>query len=95
MLSVAAYARLGGLDGAIATHAETLVSALPDAAQEALPGVLLGLVSIREGEQQPTMRAALQRDARCERVLNLAPPRGQICAGSEPPARRSPRPPRA
>jgi WD40 repeat protein len=52
------YERLGGLEGAIATHAERVVSALPEAALAALPGVLLGLVTIREADQSPTGRAA-------------------------------------
>jgi hypothetical protein len=50
-LMFAAYAELGELEGAIAQHAESVVAELSDAAQAVLPGLLLALVTLREGGQ--------------------------------------------
>ena len=60
-LSYASYAKLGELEGAIAQHAESVVAALPPAAQDALPSLLLSLVDVRGGQQQAVARPC-QRD---------------------------------
>jgi WD40 repeat protein len=71
-LSFEAYARLGGLEGAIAQHAETLVADLPQAAQAALPALLLALVAVREGEMLVTARACLMSDLARTEAARLA-----------------------
>jgi WD40 repeat protein len=57
-LSFSAYAELGSLEGAISTHAETVVAALPDAALAVLPALLLGLVTIGEADKLAAARVA-------------------------------------
>jgi hypothetical protein len=46
VLTIAAYERLGGLEGALARRAEEVFSALEPAVQAVLPGVLRGLVTV-------------------------------------------------
>ncbi len=64
-LRFSAYAGLGSLEGAISHHAETIVAALPQAAGAVLPPLLLGLVTIGEGDMLAAARVA--RRAELER----------------------------
>jgi WD40 repeat protein len=57
-LTFAAYAKLGELEGAIAHHAEQVVSDLPDECHAALPGLLLGVVALREADTHATGRTS-------------------------------------
>jgi DNA-binding winged helix-turn-helix (wHTH) protein len=56
------YQQLGGLEGAIATHAEAVVAALGEAEQSCLPGVLARLVVVAEEAEACTSQAARWRD---------------------------------
>jgi tetratricopeptide (TPR) repeat protein len=57
MLTYATYARLGGLEGAIATRADEVVASLPAAVQAALPRVLRRLATIAGGANVAVARA--------------------------------------
>ena len=59
VLTHAGYATLGGLQGAIANRADEVVSALPPAAQAALPRVLRSLTTVTgTADQAPVARSA-------------------------------------
>ncbi|WP_158279368.1 ATP-binding protein [Azospirillum humicireducens] len=47
VLTYEAYHEIGGLEGAIGRHADTVVGTLPDAARSALPNLLRALVTVR------------------------------------------------
>lgn len=61
-LRVADYEQLGGLEGAIATHAESVVLQLAEAEQRCLPGVLARLVVVAEEAEACTSQAARWRE---------------------------------
>lgn len=61
-LRVADYLALGGLEGAIAAHAEAVVAQLAEAEQRALPGVLARVVVIGEDAEACTSQAARWRE---------------------------------
>jgi tetratricopeptide (TPR) repeat protein len=48
-LTLEAYRQLGGVEGSLARHAESVFSALPEQVQAALPEALNGLVVVRRG----------------------------------------------
>ena len=52
LLTFAAYRALGGLEGAIARRADEVVDALPARHQDALPGVLRALTTVRQGTRR-------------------------------------------
>jgi hypothetical protein len=59
-LGFAAYETLGGLDGAVATRAESVVAALSDSVRKQLPSVLRALVSVSDGQINPIARRVLR-----------------------------------
>ncbi len=61
-LRVADYLALGGLEGAIAAHAEAMVTQRAEAEQRALPGVLARVVVIGEDAEACTSQAARWRE---------------------------------
>jgi WD40 repeat protein len=71
-LSFSAYAELGSLEGAISTHAETVVAALPDAALAVLPALLLGLVTIGETDKLAAARVARRTELVSSPAASLA-----------------------
>jgi tetratricopeptide (TPR) repeat protein len=57
VLTFASYRALGGLEGALAQHAEAVFAALEPAVQQALPSILPALVTVAPGENElPTSR---------------------------------------
>lgn len=56
------YEQLGGLEGAIATHAEAVVAQLAETEQRCLPGVLARLVVVADDAEACTSQAARWRD---------------------------------
>lgn len=58
LLTFATYESLGGLEGAIATRADQIVAALPDAAQAALPRVLRTMATISSTTDQTIVARA-------------------------------------
>jgi WD40 repeat protein/tetratricopeptide (TPR) repeat protein len=54
-LTCAAYRALGGMEGALANHAEATLAALPPKVQAALPALLRTLVTIGEGDREPVV----------------------------------------
>lgn len=61
-LHAADYHQLGGLEGAIAEHAEAVVAQRGEAEQQALPGVLARLVVVGEDAEGCTSQAARWRE---------------------------------
>ncbi|MCC6566709.1 MAG: TIR domain-containing protein, partial [Chloroflexi bacterium] len=61
-LTLAAYERMGGVEGAIGTHCEAVFSALLETAQSALGRVFLPLVHIDENTGEPTRKRASLAD---------------------------------
>ncbi len=55
MLTCEAYRALGGMEGALANHAEATLAALPPEAQDALPALLRALVTAGEGDHEPVV----------------------------------------
>ena len=55
MLTCEAYRALGGMEGALANHAEATLAALPPEVQSALPALLRGLVTAGEGDREPVV----------------------------------------
>jgi len=53
MLTCEAYRALGGMEGALANHAEATLAALPPEVQDALPALLRALVTAGEGDHEP------------------------------------------
>ncbi|CAN5394177.1 adenylate/guanylate cyclase domain-containing protein [soil metagenome] len=62
LLTFAAYRALGGLEGAIARRADEVVDALPNDIQDALPGVLRALTTVRLGDEAIAASPALLAD---------------------------------
>ena len=54
-LTCEAYRALGGMEGALANHAEATLAALPTEVQVALPAFLRALVTVDEGDQEPVV----------------------------------------
>ena len=54
-LTCEAYRALGGLEGALANHAETTLAALPPEVQAELPALLRALVTAGEGDHEPVV----------------------------------------
>ena len=54
-LTCEAYRALGGLEGALANHAEATLAALPPEVQAALPALLRALVTAGEGDHEPVV----------------------------------------
>ena len=63
LLTFADYRALGGLEGAIASRAEQVVTALPADIQAALPAVLRALTTIRQRDETVTSRPAPRAEA--------------------------------
>jgi hypothetical protein len=55
VLTYRAYRELGGLEGALANHAESTLAALPSEVQAALPALLRALVTAGEGDHEPVV----------------------------------------
>ncbi|HKI21323.1 MAG TPA: WD40 repeat domain-containing protein, partial [Isosphaeraceae bacterium] len=75
-LTCEAYRALGGLEGALANHAEATLAALPPEVQAALPSLFRTLVTAGEGEQEPVVSrrvplAALRDDPIRGRLLDV------------------------
>jgi hypothetical protein len=75
-LTCAAYRALGGLEGALANHAEATLAALPPEVQAALPALLRALVTADEGEREPVVSrrvplAPLRDDPIRQRLLDV------------------------
>lgn len=62
-LTFAAYAALGGLEGAIAKRADDVVNALPARVQAALPALLRALITLARDDGLATARTVLKRQA--------------------------------
>ena len=54
-LTCEAYRALGGMEGALANHAEATLAALPPEVQAALPALLRALVTAGEGDHEPVV----------------------------------------
>jgi eukaryotic-like serine/threonine-protein kinase len=55
MLICEAYRAVGGLEGALANHAEATLAALPPEVQDALPALLRALVTAGENDHEPVV----------------------------------------
>ena len=71
-LTYASYRALGGLEGAIARHAEELVGGLPPELAPALPGLLLALVEVDEIKGTMTARTVRHAALADDRQRTLA-----------------------
>jgi len=76
MLTCAAYRALGGMEGALANHAEATLAALPPEVQAALPALLRALVTAGEGDHEPVVSrrvplAPLREDPIRRRLLDV------------------------
>ena len=72
LLTYRSYQALGGLEGAIARHAETLVESLPPDLAAALPGLLLSLVEIDEIAGTATARTVRRAALTDPRQVDMA-----------------------
>jgi hypothetical protein len=75
-LTCEAYRALGGLEGALANHAEATLTALPPEVQAELPALLRALVTADEGEHEPVVSrrvplAPLRDDPIRRRLLDV------------------------
>ena len=75
-LTCEAYRALGGLEGALANHAEATLAALPPEVQAALPALLRALVTADEGDHEPVVSrrvplAPLRDDPIRRRLLDV------------------------
>ncbi len=72
VMTYAAYRALGGLEGAIARHAESFVEALPADLAAALPALLIAMVEVDELRGVTTARAVRPSQIADERQRRLA-----------------------
>jgi tetratricopeptide (TPR) repeat protein len=72
VLTYASYRELGGLEGAIARHADVLIEALPPELRAALPALLLALVEIDETKGTATARTVAQASLAGPEQIELA-----------------------
>jgi len=82
-----AYVRMGGVNGAIGTHSESVFRALPEAAQQTLGQVFLPLVNIDEETGEPTRRRApladIIADSDAETLVNAFVDNGLLQRGRD------------
>lgn len=86
-LTFAAYASLGGLEGALGRHAEAVFAAQEPALQDALPALLRGLVTLTQSGAPGAPATVAARTAPLDRFADGSPARGLVLAFLQPAAR--------
>ena len=74
LLRLEAYKEMGGMEGAISTHADAVFEALDQQARQALPRLLLALTTVRPDNPEtvlarPASQSALDADAATRRLV--------------------------